>query len=154
MNTSTSNALRASQIDDVVTQLGAIRIQSLENRHRGDRPPKLPSRKVLINVLEGLGAALFPNRLGRPDLTDQGIDYYVGHTLDVALKALEEQIRRELLYVSGLDHLSDADRLRAETICQTFAGRLPNIRRLLDTDRKSTRLNSSHIQKSRMPSSA
>lgn len=134
MSTRTNHAQMASQIEDVVSQLGAIRIQSLENRHRGDRPPKLPSRKVLIDVLEGFGAALFPNRLGRPDLTDQGIDYYVGHTLDVALKALEEQIRRELLYVSGLDHLSDDDRLRAEVICQTFASRLPNIRRLLDTD--------------------
>ena len=29
-----------------------------------------------------------------------------------------------------------------------------DIARLLETDRKSTRLNSSHIQKSRMPSSA
>jgi len=38
-----------------------------------DRPPRLPSRKALLGILVGLNATLFPNRLGAPDLTDEGI---------------------------------------------------------------------------------
>ena len=62
-----SNDLGIAQI---VTQLRDLRLTSLENRQRRDKPPKLPSRKVLQEIIEGLAAALFPNRLGLPDLKD------------------------------------------------------------------------------------
>ena len=77
---------------------------------------------------------MFPNRLGRPDLTDEGIDHYVGNLLDVALHALNEQLRRELLFVSNLDGLSQTDADRAASITREFARSLPRIRELLDTD--------------------
>jgi serine O-acetyltransferase len=84
--------------------------------------------------VEGLSAALFPNRLGHPELTDAGVDYYVGHTLDVALRELLAQVSRELHFASGLETLSDANRQRATDIVQAFAKRLPHIRSLLDSD--------------------
>ena len=121
-------------IDDIVAELRAVRIASLEYRQRRDRPPKLPSRKALASIVEGLSAALFPNRLGLPDLNDEGIDYYVGFTLDVALRELVAQVGRELQFASGLETLSDADRSRAKEIVQSFAKRLPHIRGLLDSD--------------------
>lgn len=61
-------------VDELVLQLREIRIRSLETRERLNNPPKLPSRKILSKILEGLSGALFPNRLGRPDLRDEGID--------------------------------------------------------------------------------
>ena len=121
-------------IDDIVAELRAVRIASLEYRQRRDRPPKLPSRKALASIVEGLSAALFPNRLGLPDLNDEGIDYYVGFTLDVALRELVAQVGRELQFASGLETLSDADRSSAKEIVQSFAKRLPHIRGLLDSD--------------------
>ena len=121
-------------IDDIVAELRAVRIASLEYRQRRDRPPKLPSRKALASIVEGLSAALFPNRLGLPDLNDEGIDYYVGYTLDVALRELVAQVGRELQFASGLETLSDADRSRAKEIVQFFAKRLPHIRGSLDSD--------------------
>ena len=121
-------------IDDIVAELRAVRIASLEYRQRRDRPPKLPSRKALASIVEGLSAALFPNRLGLPDLNDEGIDYYVGYTLDVALRELVAQVGRELQFASGSETLSDADRSRAKEIVQSFAKRLPHIRGLLDSD--------------------
>ena len=45
-----------------------------------------------------LRAVLFPNRLGMPDLTNESVDYYVGHTLDVTLRELMVQVRRELRF--------------------------------------------------------
>jgi serine O-acetyltransferase len=121
-------------IDALVAQLRDLRVQSLEIRRRRDRPPKLPSRKILNGILDGLGAVLFPNRLGLPNLNNEGIDYFVGHTLDTLLRELYKQIRQELKFVSGEDELDDAAHEQAIAITREFAARLPAIRVLLDTD--------------------
>lgn len=120
-------------VDELVSRLRHLRVQSLETRHRRDKPPKLPSRKELQKILDGLGAVLFPNRLGLPDLNDEGIDYFVGHTLDTLLRELFKQIRRELQFISGY---AAADQIyqQAVAITREFAGRLPEIRTLLDSD--------------------
>jgi serine O-acetyltransferase len=121
-------------IDLLVAQLRELRVQSLEIRRRRDRPPKLPSRKILSGILDGLGAVLFPNRLGLPNLNNEGIDYFVGHTLDTVLRELYKQIRQELKFVSGQDDLNDEAHEQAIVITREFAARLPAIRVLLDTD--------------------
>ncbi len=120
-------------VDELVIRLRHLRVQSLETRQRRDRPPKLPSRKGLQRILDGLGAALFPNRLGLPDLNDEGIDYFVGHTLDTLLRELYTQIRRELQFIPG--HVAaDEAYEQAAIITREFAARLPEIRTLLETD--------------------
>ncbi len=48
---------------------------------------EMPSREALRAILDGLFAALFPTHLGLPDLTDEGIDYFVGHSLDATLRS-------------------------------------------------------------------
>jgi len=121
-------------IEGVVSRLRELRNQSLQSRHRDGRPPRLPSRATLTEIVAGLAAAMFPNRLGRSDLTDEGIDHYVGHTLDVALRSLHEQLNRELLFSSNLDTLSAQDAARGLAITREFAQSLPRIRELLDTD--------------------
>ena len=121
-------------VDELVAKLRKLRVQSLETRHRLDRPPKLPSRKELQNILDGLGAVLFPNRLGLPDLNDEGIDYFVGHTLDTLLRELYKQIRRELQFISGQQGIDPAAHEQATLITREFAARLPEVRALLDSD--------------------
>jgi len=116
-------------VDELVIRLRHLRLQSLETRQRRDKPPKLPSRKELQKILDGLGAVLFPNRLGLPDLNDEGIDYFVGHTLDTLLRELFKQIRRELIFVAVEDAYQ-----QAVTITREFAARLPEVRMLLDSD--------------------
>ena len=109
-------------------------LESLENRQRRDKPPKLAFPQGLIGIADGLSAVLFPNRLGLPDLTDESVDYYVGHTLDVTLRDLLVQVRRELRFVSGLEAANNADREQASAITREFAKRLPHIRSLLESD--------------------
>lgn len=121
-------------IDGLVGELRSLRVRSLQTRQRIGRPPKLPSRKALLEILEGLAAALFPNRLGLPELTDEGIDYYVGHTLDVTLRALFEQVRRELRFAANLEVDGGEETARAAAIVQDFAARLPRVRSLLESD--------------------
>lgn len=122
------------EVDGIVAELRTLRNASLQSRKRHDRPPKLPSRKILANVAEGLSAALFPNRLGSSELANEGIDHYVGHTLNVTLRDLMVQIQHELHYDSGLETLSSQDREKSIAITQAFAKRLPQIRTLLDSD--------------------
>ena len=63
-NVSADLATNDLGISQIVSQLRDLRLTSLEHRKRRDKPPKLPSRKALQSIVEGLGAALFPNRLG------------------------------------------------------------------------------------------
>ena len=121
-------------IDSLVAQLRDLRLHSLETRSLLNRPPKLPSRKELQLILDGLGGVLFPNRLGLPDLNDEGIDYFVGHTLENLLRKLYKQISRELQFVYGLQGVDDADDEQAISIARQFAAQLPVIRKLVDTD--------------------
>lgn len=121
-------------VENTVLQLRKLRVQSLENRNRRNKPPKLPSRKELQVILDGLNGVLFPNRLGRPDLTEEGIDYFVGFTLDRVLYDLFKQIRRELQFVSGSEGVDEAVHQQAIEITRLFNSQLPMIRELIDSD--------------------
>ena len=87
-----------AELDDIVAGLRLSREVTHKIRHRGSLR-ELPSRAALEKIRDGLMAALFPSHYGCPDLTDETIDYFVGHTLAQALTALTEQVRRDLLFL-------------------------------------------------------
>jgi serine O-acetyltransferase len=122
---------------NIAAIVGALRTSREEThkiRHRG-RIRELPSRAVVAYVLDGLRAALFPTHYGSADLTDESIDYFVGHTLHAALERLAEQVRRSLFFASDADDAHDAElRQRAVALTQAFAEQLPAIRALLVSD--------------------
>ncbi|MEO8642599.1 serine O-acetyltransferase EpsC [Pseudomonas sp.] len=126
------------QLQTIVSQLRTARDQwRLQNgrasTEQGGR--ELPSRAAMAEILEALCGALFPMRLGPVDLREESEDFYVGHTLDVALNALLAQARLELRYAAR--HSAQADtEVEAKTIqiIQDFALALPELRSLLDTD--------------------
>ncbi|SEC36330.1 serine O-acetyltransferase [Pseudomonas frederiksbergensis] len=126
------------ELQTIVSQLRAARDQwRLQNgrasTEQGGR--ELPSRAAMAEILEALCGALFPMRLGPVDLREESEDFYVGHTLDVALNALLAQARLELRYAAR--HSAQADtEVEAKTIqiIQDFALALPGLRSLLDTD--------------------
>lgn len=120
-------------IDAIVSSLRRLRASSA-SRQPGDGPRKLPSQKLLVGILDGLSTALFPNRLGLPELTDEGIDYFVGNTLDMTLRDLLEQVRRELQFFAGREGDNRAIREQAMSITREFAARLPEVRMLLESD--------------------
>ncbi len=120
-------------IPHLVAELRQLRVQALENRRR-QQPPRLPSRKILANIVDQLSAVLFPNRLGLPDLTDESIDYFVGNTLDNVLRQLSSQIELELLFARELAETSAVAHCSASDYTLQFAAQLPTIRQLLDTD--------------------
>jgi serine O-acetyltransferase len=97
---------------------------------------ELPAPEKIREIVDGLRGALFPMRLGPPDLRQESEDFYVAHTLDSALHALHQQVLLELHYTSRQlsqesDHTIEG---RAVNIVKSFAAALPNVRTLLDTD--------------------
>lgn len=126
-------------LPDVVEALRESREVSHRVRHQG-RVRELPSREALTTILQGLSAALFPTHYGRPDLTDENIDFFVGHTLSDTLGTLADQVRRALMFAvptapeSG-EHAGDADlQVRAQGIVRSLAEQLPAIRGVLFSD--------------------
>jgi len=126
--------VKTFEIDTIIAELRTLRVASLANRQRLQRPPKLPSRKILATIVDRLAAVLFPNRLGSSEFTDKDIDQYVKQTLEETLQDLLAQVLRELDYTSGHETSSNITNKKATTIIHTFAIQLPNIRALLDKD--------------------
>lgn len=121
-------------IGGIVAELRALRESSLAARHRTGNPAKLPSRKNLTTIVEGLCAALFPNRLGTRVLANESLDYFVGHTLDAVLRELTEQIALDLQFDAAHPAAIDELREHAIAIVRTFANELPRVRELLESD--------------------
>ena len=93
----------------------------------------LPSRPALVEVMDGLRAALFPGHFGAVDLSAESTRYYVGATLDAALQLLHQQFFRGLVYGAGPDEEGACEE-RALALIRRFASGLPEIRRLLASD--------------------
>ena len=126
------------QLQTIVSQLRSARDQwrtrngRLSGEHGGR---ELPSREAVAQILEALCGALFPMRLGPVDLREESEDFYVGHTLDVALNALLAQARLELRYAARQGGQDDSEvDAHAIRLIQDFALALPSLRSLLDTD--------------------
>lgn len=120
-------------IEHIVQKLAGIREDALQQRQRLAQPPKLPSRKALAQCVEWLAAALFPNRLGDPDIQAHAINFYVGTTLDKALRELQHQIRLELAFKTAGEPASQFQ-VEAHALASQLAEQLPHIRLQLDTD--------------------
>ena len=121
-------------LTSVIEQLRVSREATHNIRHHG-RVRELPSREALQIIVNGLSAVLFPTHYGRPNLTDESIDYFVGDTLNTTLNRLTEQVRRGLQF-SATEEVPDDAVLtqQAHTITREFAANLPAIRALLVSD--------------------
>ena len=129
-------------IPTVVAQLREQRARwrDAQKRSRDPGGRELPSRDALEQIVQGLRGALFPMRLGPSDLRQESEDYYVGHTLDIALNALLAQVQLELRYDArhNRGHASEVETQRVDGralgVVRDFAAALAPIRALLDTD--------------------
>ena len=98
---------------------------------------EFPSRDIVRDIMLKLRGALFPLRLGPPDLKRAGEDFFVGHALDSALNLLFAQVQLELAWRLRPDNESitqEAISDRAGAIVAQLASALPRLRSLLDTD--------------------
>lgn len=121
-------------IGALVASLRGLRDASLTARRRSERPVKLPSRRAITSIVEGLSAALFPNRLGSRELANESVDFFVGHMLDTNLRELVNQVVREVQAFAGGDGNARTHREQASEIVSEFASWLPQVRLLVESD--------------------
>jgi serine O-acetyltransferase len=119
-------------LDRIVAELRRSRGRSRESDNGHRAVFEMPSRDVLREIIDGLFGAIFPTHFGLSDLTDEGIDYFVGHTLDATLRTLQQQVNRELKFSSALTETDCAT--QSFHITREFAARLPRVRAMLETD--------------------
>lgn len=96
----------------------------------------LPSKDIVLSIIEDLRCVLFPGYFGVSDVSEQSMRFHVGATLDHAIRALEEQIKRGLCFdckAADLTSCNKCEKKAVETAHQ-FSTRLPFIKRMLETD--------------------
>lgn len=122
-------------IGPIVDELRDVRDnwRAVQSRHAEFGALGFPSRHAMGRIIDVLAAALFPLRLGPPDLGLDSEDTFVRASLESALPLLAAQVRMELHY-SRPERGSDAIENAVKAIVEHLALRLPQIRRMLDTD--------------------
>lgn len=95
----------------------------------------LPSREVVIRVVEGLRSVFFPGYFGTNDLHDESLHYFIGATVARAMRELEEQIQLAAAFDArhgggGCGHCAAF----AAGAMRAFLARLPTVRRLVASD--------------------
>ena len=107
---------------------------------RADRVPcaePLPSRDVVIQIVESLRSVLFPGYFGVREVSPATLGYHVGHLLDQVQRTLQVQIKRGLAFgCQGSDcsmthHVCEE---KAQRVTATFLERLPLIQRQVASD--------------------
>ena len=121
-------------IESVVEGLRQARTDwRLAHPRNNENGVHFPSRQALQRLGREIAIALFPLRLGPPELTVENENRYVAATLETTLSQLGAQIGLEFAYARA--DLNERERaVEVERILVDFAASLPDIRRLLDQD--------------------
>ncbi len=130
----------AAHSSDVLTDVVA-ELCSAENGLRRPTPaaprrPSLPSKDIVVDIIESLRSVVFPGYFDDADLPAESIHFHVGAVLSRVRPILREQVQRALCFVCREDDPLRCPECenRAETVTTTFLSRLPAVRRLLSTD--------------------
>lgn len=116
-------------LDHVVAELRQSRKRAKSALPKAAYASDLPNPDVVAAVVKKLYAALFPRHGGGQNGSDDGLDYFVGHTLNSALQALKALLTQEFRFTLVRTNQENADADRAvATVLQEFAEYLPDVR--------------------------
>jgi serine O-acetyltransferase len=120
---------------EVVATYGASGDPARDPAHNLDPERRLPSRTVVVRVLENLVAVLYPGFYGVQHLSRENVEYHVGALLDDVAADLYGQV----VLAFQVEHGGGENGLggRAERAVERFLARLPELRRLLVLDVKA-----------------
>lgn len=96
----------------------------------------LPSKKVVIEVLEDMLTIIFPGFLGKAEITKSNIKYNLGNTLNEVYVKLTAEVEKSLKHICRKNKLCPEDvcRRRAEIVVKEILEKIPEIRELLSGD--------------------
>ena len=103
---------------------------------RSGRRQELPSRDVVLRVVEDLRSVLFPGYFGTSEMSAESMRFHVGSTLDRVLSDLGSQIKRGMCFYCEQEDPSRCPECEAIAFSKTeqFLDRLPSIRSMLASD--------------------
>ena len=96
----------------------------------------LPSKKVVIEVLDDLFSVLFPGYLGKEGITKANITYFLGNTLTSIYTRLTNEVEKSLKYICRkiTECPHDVCLKRAQVVVKELLEKIPEIRSLLSGD--------------------
>lgn len=96
----------------------------------------LPSKKVVIEVLEDLLLVLFPGYLGKENVTKTNIKYFLGTTLASVYTRLINEVEKSLKYICRkiTECPHDVCQKRAQVVVKELLEKIPEIRSLTSGD--------------------
>ena len=96
----------------------------------------LPSKKVVIEVLEDLLTVLFPGYLGDSEITKANIKYHLGTKLTSVYTRLNGEVEKSLKYICRKisECPQDVCQKRAHVVVKELLEKLPEIRSMLSGD--------------------
>jgi serine O-acetyltransferase len=96
----------------------------------------LPSKKVVIEVLEDLLTIFFPGYLGKKGITKSNIKYFLGNTLNSVFTRLTGEVERSLKCICRKvkECPEDVCNRRAQVVVKELLEKIPEIRSLLSGD--------------------
>jgi serine O-acetyltransferase len=96
----------------------------------------LPSKKVVIEVLEDLLTMFFPGYLGKTGITKSNIKYFLGNTLTSVYTRLTGEVDKSLKYICRKINKCPEDicQKRAQVVVKELLEKIPEIRSLLSGD--------------------
>ena len=96
----------------------------------------LPSKKVVIEVLEDLLTMFFPGYLGKTGITKSNIKYFLGNTLTSVYTRLTGEVDKSLKYICRKikECPEDICQKRAQVVVKELLEKIPEIRSLLSGD--------------------
>jgi serine O-acetyltransferase len=96
----------------------------------------LPSKTVVIDVLEDLLTIFFPGYLGKTGITKSNIKYFLGNTLTSVCTRLTGEVEKSLKYICRKVKKCPEDicHRRAQVVVKELLEKIPEIRSLLSGD--------------------
>jgi serine O-acetyltransferase len=96
----------------------------------------LPSKTVVIDVLEDLLTMFFPGYLGKTGITKSNIKYFLGNTLTSVYTRLTGEVEKSLKYICRKvkECPEDVCHRRAQVVVKELLEKIPEIRSLLSGD--------------------
>jgi serine O-acetyltransferase len=96
----------------------------------------LPSKKVVVEVLEDLLTMFFPGYLGKSEITKANIRYFLGNTLASVHTRLTAEVEKSLKYICRKikECPHDVCHKRAQVVVKELLEKLPEIRSIVSGD--------------------
>lgn len=96
----------------------------------------LPSKQVVVEVLEDLLSVIFPGYMGKTEITTSNVRYFLGNTLNSIYSRLVDEVEKSLKYACRnlKECPSDVCHRRAQVVVKHLLTKIPEIRANLNGD--------------------